>query len=273
MHRQGLTIGAFFMTQHTSMDATQQGHVTTNITDGLATIEFYHPLSNSLPGRLLAQLAEAIRTCGADDNVAVILLKSAGDRAFCAGASFDELIAIEDFDTGKRFFMGFAHVINACRTCPKLIIGRVQGKAVGGGVGMASAVDYCFATEHASVKLSELAVGIGPFVVGPAVARKIGTSAMSQLAVNATAWQTAAWAEQKGLYASVHATAVEMDSAIDALIAKLKGSNPEAMAGLKSIFWQGTENWDTLLESRAAMSGQMVLSDFSKNAIAAFKKK
>jgi methylglutaconyl-CoA hydratase len=256
-----------------SDNAVDQGYVKHTIKDGVATIEFQHPLSNSLPGKLLRSLAEQITQLGNDPSVIVILLSSAGDRAFCAGASFDELIAIEDLETGKIFFSGFAQVINACRQCPKFIIGRVQGKAVGGGVGLASAVDYCFATKAASVKLSELAVGIGPFVVGPAVERKIGVSAMSQMTIDATSWYSAEWALQKGLYASVSDSADEMDGAISELVSKLVHSNPQAMAELKHIFWKGTENWGQLLVERAAISGELVLSEFSKKAIAKFKNK
>jgi methylglutaconyl-CoA hydratase len=254
--------------------AIEQGSVEIEINDkGIATIEFFHPLSNSLPGKVLNKLAETITEAGNNNSIKVIILKSAGERAFCAGASFDELISINDLDTGKTFFSGFANVINAARKCPKLIIGRVQGKAVGGGVGMASAVDFCYATKFASVKLSELAVGIGPFVVGPAVERKVGTSAMSMMAINATEWYTAEWAREKGLYAEVFDTVDDMDEAIIVLANKLTSSNPEAMSMLKKVFWTGTENWDTLLAERAAMSGKLVLSNFTKNAINAFKKK
>ena len=254
-------------------DITEQGTITVDTVNGIGTIEFFHPMSNSLPGKLLGELADTITSMGKKEEVKVIILKSAGERAFCAGASFDELISIKNLETGKVFFSGFANVINAARKCPKLIIGRVQGKAVGGGVGIASAVDYCFATEQASVKLSELAVGIGPFVVGPAVERKIGTSAMSQLAIDATEWQSAQWAKQKGLYAEVFETVEQMDQAIEALANKLSKSNPEAMSMLKKIFWQGTEHWDELLAERAGMSGKLVLSDFAINAINKFKKK
>lgn len=256
------------------MNATEQGTVTTAINDnGIATIEFFHPMSNSLPGKMLNKLADTITEMGNNDVVKVIILKSAGERAFCAGASFDELIAIEDLETGKTFFSGFANVINAARKCPKFIIGRVQGKAVGGGVGMASAVDFCYATKFASVKLSELAVGIGPFVVGPAVERKIGTSAMSMMAINATEWYTADWAKEKTLYAEIFDSVEDMDDGINVLANKLAKSNPEAMRMLKNVFWEGTEHWDTLLTERAAMSGKLVLSDFTKNAINKFKKK
>ena len=255
------------------MNAVDQGNVVQTIDQGVATIEFSHPLSNSLPGKVLAKLANTITSLGEDDTVKIIVIRSAGDRAFCAGASFDELVAVDNLETGKVFFSGFANVINACRTCPKLIIGRVQGKAVGGGVGLAAAFDYTLATQHAFVKLSELAVGIGPFVVGPAVERKIGVSAMSQLAINATEWQSAAWARSKGLYTAVYDTADAMDEAIDALVNKLCQSNPEAMRKLKQVFWQGTEHWDKLLAERAEISGQLVLSDFTKQAIAKFKKK
>ncbi|HAD97535.1 MAG TPA: enoyl-CoA hydratase [Cryomorphaceae bacterium] len=254
-------------------DAIQQGDVSLKLKDEVGYIEFFHPLSNSLPGRVLAKLADTITQAGKDDAVKVIVLQSAGERAFCAGASFDELISINDLDTGKKFFSGFANVINAMRKCPKLIIGRVQGKAVGGGVGLASSVDYCFATKYADVKLSELAVGIGPFVVGPAVERKLGLSGMSDLAINATEWRSAAWAHERGLYNDIFDTAADMDAAIAALVKKLRSSNPEAMKLLKEVFWKGTEDWDELLAQRAAMSGKLVLSDFTKNAIEKFKQK
>lgn len=256
------------------MDNTELGNVSHQIDEnGVATIEFHHPLSNSLPGKLLAKLANTITQLGEESKVKVIVLKSAGERAFCAGASFDELISIKDLDTGKVFFSGFANVINACRKAPKFIIGRVQGKAVGGGVGLASAVDYCLATQFADVKLSELAVGIGPFVVGPAVQRKIGVAAMTQLTIDATTWQSAQWAKEKGLYSAVFDTPAAMDEAIEKLAHRLAKSNPEAMRMLKTTFWKGTENWDELLLERAAMSGQLVLSDFTVNAINDFKKK
>ena len=254
-------------------EAINQGSVTFSIQDEIGIIEFGHPLSNSLPGKILQKLAQTITELGENEEVKVIILKSTGEKAFCAGASFDELISIKDIETGKSFFSGFAQVINACRKCPKFIIGRVQGKAVGGGVGEASAVDYCLATKHAEVKLSELAVGIGPFVVGPAVARKIGLSAMSELAINATEWRSANWAKKKGLYTEVFDSIEEMDAEVSRLAKQLSKSNPEAMAMLKSIFWEGTENWDQLLADRAAMSGKLVLSEFTTNAINSFKSK
>ncbi|MEQ8702359.1 MAG: enoyl-CoA hydratase/isomerase family protein [Phaeodactylibacter sp.] len=255
-------------------DKTKLGAVTMDISaKGIARITFEHPASNSLPGRLLAQLAETITTAGKDPAVKVIILQSAGDRAFCGGASFDELIAIKDLDTGKRFFMGFANVINAMRKCPKFIIGRIQGKAVGGGVGLCSATDYCIASQWASVKLSELAIGIGPFVVGPAVERKVGKSAMTQMAINASEWRTAQWAKEKGLFAEVFDTVEQLDAYVSHLAEKLSTYSPEAMRQLKAVFWEEAQNWDELLETRAAVSGELVLSDFTVNAIHAFKQK
>tara|TARA_R110002050_G_C8962353_1_gene514575 strand:- start:5103 stop:5876 length:774 start_codon:yes stop_codon:yes gene_type:complete len=249
------------------------GHVEFHVDNGIATIEFYHPMSNSLPSYMLGELAEIITNTGLNSMVNVIVLKSRGDRAFCGGASFEELTAIVDIVDGERFFSGFAKVLNAMRTCKKLIIGRIQGKAVGGGVGLASAMDYCFATEHASIKLSELAIGIGPFVVGPAVSRKIGEGAAQQLAITPEAWQTAQWAKEKGLYNEVYPDAATMDVAIQALAEKLNSYNPEAMSHIKQVFWEGTEHWETLLYKRAEISGKLVLSDFTKNAIAQFKSK
>lgn len=256
------------------LDAIDQGFVDHKIdVKGIATIEFGHPLSNSLPGKILQKLADVITDLGENDAVKVIVLRSAGEKAFCAGASFDELISIQDLETGQKFFSGFAKVINACRKAPKFIIGRIHGKAVGGGVGIASSVDYCLAAKSADVKLSELAVGIGPFVVGPAVERKIGLSAMSELAINATEWRSANWAMEKGLYNAVFESVEALDTEINRLAEKLSESNPEAMAMLKKVFWQGTENWDQLLSERAGMSGKLVLSDFTVNSIQAFKQK
>ena len=239
--------------------------------DGIGVIEFFHPQSNALPAKILSQLSETIDLAGNDDDIKVIILKSGGERAFCAGASFDELIAIDNEIKGKEFFSGFANVINAARKCPKFIIGRVQGKAVGGGVGMASATDYCFATKFSSVKLSELAIGIGPFVVGPAVERKVGNSAFSAMTINATKWFDANWAREKGLYAEVFDSTQEMDQEVNKLASTLSQSNPEAMKELKRILWKGTANWDSLLLERAENSGKLVLSDFTRNAIAKFK--
>jgi len=250
-----------------------EGSVTLEIKDSIGTIEFYHPQSNSLPSNVLEKLTQTIEKCGKDDNIKVIILKSRGDRVFCAGASFDELSNISNFNEGKSFFMGFANVINACRKCPKIIICRVQGKAVGGGVGMACAGDYCFATKFASIKLSELAVGIGPFVVGPAVERKSGLSAYSTLSINATKWFDANWAREKGIYSEVFDSNHEMDNAINLLTNELIKSNPEAMKKLKEVFWLNTSDWDELLEERAKYSGQLVLSEFTKKAIDKFKNK
>jgi len=239
----------------------------------IGTIEFFHPQSNALPGHVLKELANTIEAAGKDNTIKVIILKSAGERAFCAGASFDELIAIDNEITGKEFFSGFANVINAARKCPKFILGRVQGKAVGGGVGMAAATDYCFATKFASAKLSELAIGIGPFVVGPAVERKIGTSAYCAMTINAGKWFDANWAREKGLYTEVFDSTDDMDTKIQKLATTLSQSNPEAMKELKKVMWSGSENWDTLLMERAEQSGKLVLSEFTRNAIEKFKTK
>jgi methylglutaconyl-CoA hydratase len=247
------------------------GKVSAVTAEGIATVTFFHPQSNSLPGDILRELAAAITAAGNDAAAKVIVLKSEGEKAFCAGASFDELVSINDIETGKKFFSGFANVINAMRKAPKFVIARVQGKAVGGGVGLASAADYTLATDAASVKLSELAVGIGPFVVGPAVERKIGTAAFCQLTINATEWQTAQWAREKGLYAELFTSAADLDNAVQTLAVRLAQSNPGAMQQLKKIMWEGTEHWDTLLAERAVMSGTLVLSEFTRNAIAKFK--
>ena len=250
-----------------------EAYVRSHIEHGINTIEFYHPQSNSLPGKLLEELAKEIHFAGTHEETRVIILKSGGEKSFCSGASFDELISIQTEAEGLTFFSGFAHVINAMRRCPKIIIGRIQGKCVGGGVGLASAVDYAIATEKADIKLSELAVGIGPFVVGPAVERKIGTSAFSALAIDATNWRNTEWARKKGLFAEVHESIENMDEAVYRLASTLAHSNPAAMAEMKKVFWKGTEHWDQLLPERAAISGRLVLSEFTRNAINKFKAK
>lgn len=246
-------------------------YVKEHIQDGISTIEFFHPAHNSLPGDILEELRQSITNAGKNDEVKVIILKSGGNRTFCAGASFKELININDTETGRVFFSGFANVINAMRTCPKFIIGRIQGKTVGGGVGVASATDYCMASKFASIKLSELNIGIGPFVVGPAVERKLGLSGMSQIAIDANSFYDAEWARQKGLYASVHETTEALDEAVQAFAENLCSYNPEAMKEMKKIMWAGTEHWDHLLTERAEISGRLVLSDFTKETLKRFK--
>ncbi len=245
----------------------QEAYVKHNINNGIATIEFFTPHHNSMPGHILAKLAQTITDLGNDSTALVIILKSAGNRTFCAGANFQELISIETEAQGLQFFSGFAHVINAMRTCPKFIIGRVQGKAVGGGVGLASSVDYCMATKYAAVKLSELNLGIGPFTVGPAVQRKIGVSAFSKMSINANHFYEADWAQTQGMYADVFETAEDMDEAIQTLAEELTTFNPEAMAAMKKMYWKGTEDWDELLTERARMSGELVLSPFTKEKL------
>ncbi|MCU0321392.1 MAG: enoyl-CoA hydratase/isomerase family protein [Chitinophagaceae bacterium] len=250
-----------------------EGHVQIEREHGITTIEFHHPQSNSLPGKILNELATAIHSEGLNPTTKVIILKSAGDKVFCSGASFDELASIETEEQGLKFFSGFANVINAMRKTPQIIIARIQGKCVGGGVGLAAAADYAIACEGAEIKLSELAVGIGPFVVGPAVERKLGLSAFSQLSIDATKWRPADWARKKGLFAELHSDVAGMDDSISRLSNTLAKSSPEAIKELKQIFWKGTEHWDELLKERAAISGKLILSDYSKNFIAKFKEK
>lgn len=252
------------------MSASQSGSVQVVVSDAVATVRFGHPKGNSLPRELLARLADEIRQLGAKDDVHVIVLRSGDSGPFCAGASFDELRGIRDAATGKEFFMGFARVILAMTRCPKLIVSRVHGKTVGGGVGLIAASDYALATDAASIRLSELAVGIGPFVVGPAIERKIGLGGFEAMAIDAD-WRSARWAEEMGLYARVFDSVTALDSALEQLVRKLARSNPQAMAKIKAVAWQGTENWDHLLEQRAELSGGLVTSEFTRNAIAAFE--
>lgn len=248
-----------------------EGFVKTETVDGVATITFFHPRSNSLPSVILRGLAQAIDAAGQDENALVIVLRSDGDKSFCAGASFDELVAVSSFDEGRNFFSGFALVINAIRRAPKFVIARVQGKAVGGGVGIACAADYTLAHDCADVKLSELAVGIGPFVVGPAVERKVGKSAFATMAINATEWRSAAWAKQVGMYSDTFATLQDLDAAVLKLANILAASSPEAMKHIKEVLWEGTGDWESLLMARAEISGTLVLSQFTREAIAKFK--
>lgn len=246
-------------------------YVKQDIQNNIATIEFFHPEHNTLPSDILSKLANTITEVGNNNDVKVIILKSGGERTFCAGASFQELISINDAATGKVFFSGFANVINAMRKCPKFIIGRIQGKTVGGGVGIAAATDYCMATKFAAIKLSELNVGIGPFVVAPAIERKMGVSAISQIAIDANTFYEATWAQQKGLFANLYESIEELDAETQKFAEHLCTYNPEAMKEMKTVFWKGTEDWDTLLSQRAEISGRLVLSEFTKNKLKEYK--
>jgi len=248
------------------------GSLFTTIKNNIATITFGHPASNSFPSELLERLTNELISVGKNSSVAIIILKSQGEKAFCAGASFDELMAISNLKEGTQFFLGFANVINAMRTCEKLIIGCLQGKTVGGGVGLAAACDYVLATKQAAIKLSEFTIGIGPFVIEPAVKRKIGVSGVAELTLDATNWKTAYWAKEKGLYAKVFETMNELDAALETLSLQLASYNPDALLKMKKTLWQGTENWNTLLAERAAVSGELVVSEFTKKALQKFKK-
>ncbi|WP_028891665.1 enoyl-CoA hydratase/isomerase family protein [Tenacibaculum sp. 47A_GOM-205m] len=250
----------------------ENGSLYTHIENKIATVEFGHPASNSFPSVLLERLANEFDKLSTNDEVSVIVLKSEGERAFCAGASFDELVSIDNLEEGKAFFSGFANVINAMRRCSKLIIGRVQGKTVGGGVGLAAACDYVLATEHASIKLSEFTIGIGPFVIAPAVERKISVSGLAELTLDATSWKNAYWAKEKGLYARVFETQNELDKEVEILSEKLASYNSEALSEMKKALWKGTEHWEELLIERAETSGKLVLSEFTKKALEKFKK-
>lgn len=250
----------------------ENGSLYTKIENKIAHIEFGHPASNSFASELLGRLTSEFERLAENQNVSVILLKSEGERAFCAGASFDELVAISSLEEGKQFFSGFAHVINAMRRCPKPIIGRIQGKTVGGGVGLASACDYVHATAGAAIKLSEISVGIGPFVIAPAVERKMGKAALAELSLYPTEWKNAYWAKEKGLYAKVYDSIAEMDKEIDIHLQKLATYNPEALYKMKKVLWEGTEDWDILLLERAALSGNLALSEATKSALEKFKR-
>ena len=254
------------------IQAVGSGVVTCSITEGIATVSFYHPKSNSLPAALLNDIAGRITSVSKHPATRVVVIRSEGAGSFCAGASFDELKQIDNPAAGKEFFMGFARVILAMRRCPKPIICRVQGKVVGGGVGIVAASDYALAVPDAPIRLSELAVGIGPFVVGPAIERKIGAGAFSALALDAD-WRDAQWATAHGLYTRLCDNVPAMDQVLGTLSHKLATYNPEAISQLKAALWVNTESWDELLEARAAMSGTLVLSEFTKNASAAFEKR
>ena len=249
----------------------ENGSLYTEIENGIATLEFGHPASNSFPSVLLERMEKELKKLSDDDNVKVIILQSEGEKAFCAGASFDELMEIENMQQGKIFFSGFANVINAMRECKKLIIGRVQGKAVGGGVGLIAACDYAMATDGAAVKLSELGIGIGPFVIAPAIERKMGVAALAELSLAAHEWKNAYWAKEKGLYARVFESIKELDREVALFTEKLASYNPEALYEMKKILWENTDHWDNLLPERAGISGELILSDFSRKALDKFK--
>ena len=246
-------------------------YVKQTIKNNISFIEFYHPSHNSLPGDILQKLVNLIKNAGDNKDIKVIVLQSGGDRTFCAGASFKELVNISDEDSGKTFFSGFANVINAMRICPKLIIGRIQGKTVGGGVGIIAACDYSLATKYAEIKLSELNIGIGPFVIGPVIERKIGLSSFSKISLNPTRFFAASWAKDNGLYTEVFENISELDLAVQTFAEELCSFNQEAMNEIKKLFWRGTDHWDALLLEQAKISGRLVLSNFTKDKLSKFK--
>ncbi|QNL48865.1 enoyl-CoA hydratase/isomerase family protein [Olivibacter sp. SDN3] len=249
------------------------GKITTTISNQVATVIFEHPSHNALPSDLLKQLAAEIRNLGKNKAINVILLTSAGIKTFCAGANFDELLTIRDRDSGKTFFAGFAHVINEIRLSSKLVIGRVQGKAIGGAVGLAAACDYCFAHVNAHIKLSELTIGIGPFVIAPVIQRKMGLNALTRLSFNPEIFRSADWAMKYGLFQSVYEDIEQLDEAVQEFCQKLSKYPPTALSELKKTLWQGTDHWDTMLLSQAEISGSLVVEQQTKTLLENFKNK
>ncbi len=250
----------------------ENGSLYTKIENKIATVEFGHPASNSFVAELLDRLTNELNKLSENNTISVIVLKSEGDRAFCGGASFKELMSIRNLEEGKVFFSGFANVINAMRNCKKLIIGRVQGKTVGGGVGLAAACDYVFASENASVRLSELSIGIAPLVIAPAVERKIGRAALAEMSLSPTEWKNAYWAKEKGLFTKVFDSIKELDNELELFTQKLSSYNPEALQEWRKVLWEGTGHWNQLLTERASITGTLVLSEFTKNALSKFNK-
>ncbi len=248
----------------------EQPYINIEINKAVGIIEFFHPKSNSMPAFQLEKLSQAFETLGKNNAVKAVLLKSKGARVFCAGASFDELLAIDTPEKGKTFFMGFAHVINAMRKCPKIIVGCIEGKTVGGGVGIAAACDYTFATKNSSVKLSELSIGIGPFVIEPSVRRRIGLNAFTELTLNPTQWRLAKWGKKNGLF---HKISKDIQKESFEFAQEMTRYNLEASAAIKKAFWKDVDNLEALFEERAATSGQLVLSDFTQNTLAKIKQK
>jgi methylglutaconyl-CoA hydratase len=247
----------------------EPGNVIVDIANRNARVTFSHPKSNALPGVLLGDLALEFDALAKAPDVRVIVLRSEGGSTFCAGASFDEFRAVSTPAEGKEFFSGFARLILAMIRCPQFVLGRVHGKAAGGGIGIIAACDYSFALETAAVRLSELAVGIGPFIVGPVIERKVGPGPFAAMAID-TEWRDAAWCERHGLFSRVFDTTHALDAVLNVTASRLASSNPEAMLRMKRMFWSGTEHWETLLFDRASMSGELVLSDYTKRAIEAF---
>ena len=246
--------------------------VNAQVLNQISHIEFGTSKSNSLPGEILELLAQTILSEAAKVDVKAIVLKSSGEKAFCAGASFDELLQIDELEISKKFFGGFAKVLNAMRTCGKLVIVRVQGKTTGGGVGIACGADYCFATKDSSLALTELNLGIGPFVIGPYVERKIGKSEFTAMAIDAD-FRSAQWAERNHIYHVVSDSIEEMDEKLTVFLDTLASRSADALALLKKVSWEGSEHFEKLMPERIQMSASLILEDSAKENINKIKER
>lgn len=246
---------------------TDSGTVVYTASPPLAHIEFYHPKGNSLPSRILEELTLAFRRASEEPDLRVITLQSRGDGAFCGGANLDELRAIRDFESGKAYFMRIAELLTAMRDTPGCIIAKVQGPAVGGGVGLIAASDFVCAGQDAPVRLSEVSLGIGPFVIGPAVIRKIGLSAFSTLSLDAGTWYDAHWARSFGLYNRVVESHVELDRVAEQLAGDLAASGPSAVTTLKRELWRGENDWPARLEESAEQSAKLLMTEHTQRLL------
>lgn len=243
-----------------------------NITHNIATISFYSIKSNSFTSIMLHELSQLLDEVSKNETINVVILKSEGEKTFCAGASFDELLQVENEEDASLFFSGFAKVILAMKNCKIPIITRVQGNAVGGGVGIIAASDYAFSLNNCKVKLSELSLGFGPFVIEPAVSRKIGIIAMQNISYNPVEWKNIQWARENNLFQETFETIELMDEKIEIFVNQLSNYSRDALVELKKVFWNNTEHWDKLLYERAAISGKLALSSYTKVKLKEFIK-
>lgn len=266
------SVGKFISTSKGIMLAdNQNGSLHSRISKGIATIEFGHPKANSLTSALLEGLMQEFNSLSENDKVSLILLKSKGEGAFCAGASFDELLQIDNLTDATHFFNGFANVFLAMRNCKKPIVGQIQGKATGGGVGLIAACDYTLATENAWIRLPELAIGIAPFVIAPVLIRKIGTTALNEMYMTPNLWKESHWAQRYNLYTQVLKNIKELNEQTAHFTENLAKINSNVLAEMKQITWKNTENWSEELHKNATLSAKFLLSEETKSILMNFK--
>ena len=190
---------------------------------------------NAFDDVLIAELTEAFRSMEAEDGIRIVVLSGTG-KSFSAGADLNWMKRMSGFsiEENRRDAMGLAALMRTIAHLRKPTLARVQGAALGGGVGLVACCDVAVATQGATFALSEVKLGLIPAVISPYVVAAIGERAARRYFLTAERF-TAAEAWRLGLVHEIAANEAEMDDAIGAIVDAMLAASPAAQKEAKDL--------------------------------------